>query len=113
MVLNSALARKPSIMPVTLIYITVKPDRIDDFIAASKANHDASIIEAGNHRFDFLQNQADPCRFVFYEWFASDADVDLHKQTEQYKAWSQTVEAMMAEPRRSVRHNGLFPELNS
>ena len=100
-------------MPVTLVYISVKPDRIDDFIAASKANHEASILEAGNHRFDFLQNQSDPSQFVFYEWFASDADIVAHKQTKQYKMWNKTVESMMAEPRRGVRHIGLFPELNT
>jgi len=100
-------------MPVTLVYISVKSDRIDDFIAASKANHEASIQETGNHRFDFLQNQTDPTQFVFYEWYASDADIAAHKQTDQYKIWNETVEKMMAEPRRGVRHIGLFPELDA
>ena len=100
-------------MPVTLVYISVKPECVDDFIAASKANHQASIQEPGNHRFDFLQQEDDPTRFVFYEWYETDADVAAHKQTAHYAAWAQAVGPMMAEKRRGVRHKGLFPELKS
>jgi len=100
-------------MPVTLVYVSVKPNCIDDFIAASKLNHQASIQEPGNHRFDFLQNEDDPAQFVFYEWYATDADVAAHKQTDHYATWAETVNPMMAERRRGVRHKGLFPELVS
>lgn len=100
-------------MPVTLVYISVKPDRVDDFIAASQANHEASIQEPGNHRFDFLQQEDDPTQFVFYEWYESDADVAAHKETVHYNTWAETVQDMMAERRRGVRHKGLFPELGS
>lgn len=100
-------------MPVTLVYISVKPECIDDFISASEANHSKSVKEPGNHRFDFLQNEEDPCQFVFYEWYESDADIAAHKQTEQYLTWRKTVDPMMAAPRRGVRHTGLFPEFGA
>ncbi|MBF0247876.1 MAG: antibiotic biosynthesis monooxygenase [Alphaproteobacteria bacterium] len=97
-------------MPVTLVHVTVKPDRIDDFIAACKANHQGSIQEPGNRRFDVLQNEAEPTKFVLYEWFDGDADIAAHKQTDHYNTWARTVQDMMAEPRYAVRHVGLFPK---
>jgi len=100
-------------MPVTLVYVSVQADHIDDFIVASKANHEASIQEAGNHRFDFLQNEADPTQFVFYEWYESDEDVAAHKETDHYKTWAATVNDWMAAPRKGVRHKGLFPEVGT
>lgn len=100
-------------MPVTLVYMSVKPQCIDDFIRASKANHSASVQEPGNHRFDFLQNEADPSQFVFYEWYESDADIAAHKLTDQYLNWRKVVDPMMAVPRRGVRHIALSPELGA
>ncbi|MBL4615374.1 MAG: antibiotic biosynthesis monooxygenase [Magnetovibrio sp.] len=100
-------------MPVTLVYISVKRDCIDDFITASKANHESSIEEPGNLRFDFMQNEDDPSQFVFYEWYQNDDDITAHKQTTHYKTWAAAVNDMMAERRRGVRHKGLFPEMKS
>jgi len=39
-------------MYVTLVHAHVKPEHIEDFIAASTANHEASVHEPGNLRFD-------------------------------------------------------------
>ena len=46
-------------MLVTLVHVHVNPEYIDDFIAASRANHEASIQEPGNLRFDVLQSPDD------------------------------------------------------
>ena len=100
-------------MPVTLVHVTVKPDCIDDFIDACKANHEGSIQEPGNHRFDVLQDEANPAKFVLYEWFESDADIAAHKETAHYKAWAERANPMMAERRYGVRHKALFSELKS
>ena len=96
-------------MPVTLVHVHVKPDHVDDFIEASRANHEGSVQEPGNHRFDVLQSEDDPTRFIFYEWYEDDAAVAAHKQTAYYHAWRATVEDWMAEPRRADRYAGLFP----
>jgi (4S)-4-hydroxy-5-phosphonooxypentane-2,3-dione isomerase len=97
-------------MHVTLVHVTVKPERIDDFIAAIKANHEGSVREPGNRRFDVLQNPVDPARFLLYEVYTSEADAAAHKQTAHYLAWRDAVAPMMAEPRKGVPWRALFPE---
>ena len=51
-------------MHVTLVMVQVKPDHVQDFIQATRANHLASVQEPGNRRFDVLQTPDDPCRFL-------------------------------------------------
>lgn len=96
-------------MHVTLVYVHVKPAHIDDFIAATRANHEASIRESGNLRFDVLQSGDDPGRFVFYEAYRSAADAAAHKETAHYLSWREQVADWMAEARRGINYTGLFP----
>lgn len=96
-------------MHVTLVHVRVKRDDIDAFIVATRANHQASIAEPGNRRFDVLQAPEDPSRFILYEAYASAADAAAHKETAHYLVWREAVGDMMAEPRRGEPMNGLFP----
>lgn len=97
-------------MHVTLVHVHVKPEHIDDFIAASRLNHQASIQEAGNRRFDVLQSPENPAHFVLYEAYLSAEDAVAHKQTAHYLAWRDTVADWMAEPRQGIQYQGLFPQ---
>ncbi len=97
-------------MHVTLVHVHVKPEHIDDFIQAMKLNHEGSIKEPGNRRFDVLQSPEDPAHFIIYEAYLSADDVAAHKETQHYKTWRDTVNDWMAEPRQGVRFNGLFPK---
>lgn len=97
-------------MHVTLVHIRVKPDAVAAFIAATRANHAASIAEPGNRRFDVLQAPDEPTRFVLYEAYATAAAAAAHKQTAHYAAWRDAVADMMAEPRRGETMLGLFPQ---
>ncbi|MGR8942517.1 MAG: antibiotic biosynthesis monooxygenase [Gammaproteobacteria bacterium] len=96
-------------MHVTLVHVQVKPERIDDFIAATRLNHEASVREAGNRRFDVLQSPDNPAQFILYEAYATAEDASAHKETAHYLAWRETVADWMAEPRLGVRYEGLFP----
>ncbi|MBL0209067.1 MAG: antibiotic biosynthesis monooxygenase [Propionivibrio sp.] len=96
-------------MHVTLVHVRVRLENVDDFIAATRANHLASINEPGNRRFDVLQAPDDPARFILYEAYASAADAAAHKETAHYFAWREAVGGMMAEPRRGEPMNGLLP----
>ena len=96
-------------MHVTLVQVHVAADGVASFIEATRRNHEASIREAGNHRFDVLQSESDPTRFVLYEAYASEADSLAHKETQHYREWRQTVGPLMAEPRHGAGYVGLFP----
>lgn len=96
-------------MHVTLVHVRVRREDVDSFILATRANHQASIDEPGNRRFDVLQAPDDPTRFILYEAYASAADAAAHKETGHYLAWREAVAGMMAEPRRGEPMNGLFP----
>ena len=96
-------------MHVTLVHVRVKPESVAGFIAATRSNHEASIMEPGNRRFDVLQAPDDPTRFILYEAYVSAEAAAAHKQTAHYAAWRDAVADMMAEPRRGEPMHGLFP----
>ena len=96
-------------MIVVLVHIHVKPEAVDDFIAAAEANARHSIQEAGIARFDFIQQVEDPTRFVLAEAYRQRSDMAKHKETEHYLKWRDTVEGMMAEPRIGVQYQSLYP----
>ncbi len=97
-------------MHVTIVKVSVQPECVDAFIAATRKNHEGSIAEPGNRRFDVLQDPADPTRFVLYEAYATAEDAAAHKQTPHYLAWRDTVAGMMAEPRQGIPYTGLLPK---
>jgi autoinducer 2-degrading protein len=96
-------------MHVTLVHVRVRPEDVEAFIAATRINHEASVNEPGNRRFDVLQAPDDPTRFILYEAYASATDAAAHKETAHYLAWRDAVAGMMAEPRRGEPMNGLLP----
>lgn len=96
-------------MHVTLVQVRVKSEHVADFIEASRANHEASIREPGNLRFDVLQDASDPARFVLYEAYRSAEAAAAHKETAHYLAWRERVAPWMAEPRVGTRYLGLCP----
>ena len=97
-------------MHVTLVHVQVIPAHIDDFITATRLNHEASVQEPGNCRFDVLQSPENPAQFILYEAYNSAETAAAHKQTAHYLAWRDRVAEWMSEPRRGVRYEGLFPQ---
>lgn len=97
-------------MIVTLVHVFVKPEYVDQFIEVTRANHEASVQEPGNFRFDILQDAQDPGKFVLYEAYSSEAAVNAHKETSHYAKWRDTVAPWMAKPREGIRHTMLFPK---
>jgi len=95
---------------VTLVHVHVKPERVREFIDSMRANHEASVREQGNIRFDVLQSVEDPTRFILHEWYVDEAAAQAHKETAHYLEWRALAEDWMAEPRVGVRYIGLFPE---
>ena len=96
-------------MHVTIVHVHVQKEHIVEFIEATRVNHEASVQEAGNRRFDILQSEDDPCRFVLYEAYASEHDAQAHKQSPHYLEWRDAVANWMASPREGIRYRALFP----
>ena len=91
-------------MLIVHVFVHVKPECIDAFIAASLKNARQSIEEPGIARFDVIQQADDPSRFVLVEVYR-DADAPArHKETAHYAQWRDAVVEMMAEPRSSVKY---------
>lgn len=97
-------------MHVTLVHVHVRPERINDFIDVTRRNHEASVHEPGNRRFDVLQLADDPTRFILYEAYVDAQAAAAHKQTPHYAAWRDAVTDWMVSPRNGVAYKGLFPE---
>ncbi len=97
-------------MQVTLVYVKVKPGHVEEFVEATRKNHEGSIKEPGNICFEICQSVEDPCSFVFYEAFKTPEDVAAHKTTAHYLAWRKVADPIMAETRRGVAYNRLYPK---
>ena len=97
-------------MLIVHVFVHVKPDVVDAFSAATLENARNSVQEPGVVRFDVIQQEDDPTRFVLVEVYRTPQDPVRHKGTAHYLTWRDTVEPMMAEPRRSVKYQSLFPD---
>ena len=98
-----------SVMLIDHVHVRVKPDCVEAFKAATLANARASVQEPGVARFDVGQQADDATRFVLVEVYRDAAAAAAHKETTHYPVWRDTVAAMMAEPRTSVKFNQVYP----
>jgi len=96
-------------MTATLVHVQVKPEFINAFIEITQENHENSVKERGNLRFDILQDATDPGKFILYEVYVSEAAAAAHKETAHYAKWRDTVAPWMASPRQGLKHKLLFP----
>ena len=96
-------------MFIVHVDVHVKPDCVDTFIEATLANARKSLNEPGIARFDVVQDNGDPARFVLVEVYRTPEDPAKHKETAHYRTWRDTVADMMAEPRQSRKFSSCFP----
>ena len=96
-------------MLVVHVHVHVKPECVEAFKAATQANARKSLKEPGVARFDVVQQQGDPTRFVLVEVYRDPAAAAAHKDTKHYPVWRDAVAPMMAEPRSSVKFDNVFP----
>ena len=96
-------------MLVVHVHVRVRPERVEEFLAASLVNARASLAEPGVLRFDVIQDQADPAHVVLNEVYRDAEASAAHKLTPQYATWREAVAEMMAAPRESTRFFAVFP----
>ena len=99
-----------SYMFIVHVHAHIKPESVESFKNATLANAQSSVKEPGVVRFDVVQQQEDPARFVLVEVYRDAAAAATHKETPHYPVWRDAVVSMMAEPRRSVKFNNILPE---
>ncbi len=97
-------------MHIVHVFIHVKPDKLEEFKQASRANARDSFEEPGIARFDFLQQADDPTRFLLVEVYRTPEDAAKHKETGHYNRWREAVEPLLAEPRTRRVYNNIYPE---
>jgi quinol monooxygenase YgiN len=97
-------------MLVVHVFVHVKPDQVEAFRTSTLENARNSIQEPGIARFDVVQQQDDPARFVLVEVYRTSEDPGKHKETPHYQKWRDIVADMMAEPRTSVKYTNVFPD---
>ena len=96
-------------MIATIVYVSVKEENIKSFIDATIKNHEQSVKEDGNLRFDVLQMNDEPGSFALYEAYENEIAAAAHKDTAHYLEWRNTVAEWMAEPRKGVKYSALRP----
>ena len=96
-------------MIVNVVQVFVKPEYVEAFIRATVENHEHSIKESGNLRFDVLQSGEDPARFILYEAYATEEAAAAHKSTPHYLAWKVKAAEWMARPREGIPCRVLAP----
>lgn len=96
-------------MLIVHVAITVKPDCIEEFKEATIENARNSRKEPGIARFDLIQQNDDPTRFVLVEVYRSVEATAAHKATVHYAAWRERAEPLMAAPRTRLQYTNVSP----
>jgi (4S)-4-hydroxy-5-phosphonooxypentane-2,3-dione isomerase len=96
-------------MVLTCVHVFVKKEFLNDFIKATLLNCTNTRLESGNLRFDILQLDNFPQKFVLYEAFESEDAVAFHKTTPHYLKWRDTVQDWMEQPRQGIRYHVIEP----
>ena len=66
-------------MFIAHVFVDVKPEKVDAFKAATLENARNSTQEPGIARFDVIQQQDDPTKFVLVEVYRTPDDPAKHK----------------------------------
>jgi (4S)-4-hydroxy-5-phosphonooxypentane-2,3-dione isomerase len=72
-------------------------------------NASLSVQEPGCARFDVMQQADDPTRFVLVEIYRDAQGHAAHRESAHYRAWSERVADMLAEPRTRSIYRNLYP----
>lgn len=95
-------------MFVVLVWLTIHPERFEEFMAATLEMAHASFNENGCLRFEVLRGEADPFGFALYAAFHSAADAAAHFETEHFAQWNGIVAPMLSAPPKIANYNQLF-----
>ena len=95
-------------MYIVCVTIFVKPASIEPFIVATLDNASNTRHEPNNIRFDVIQAEDDPSRFMLYEVYRGKEDFAVHQTTAHYLKWKNAVADLVAQPRTSTKNRPIF-----
>ncbi len=90
-------------MYVLCVTIHVKPDNVQEFLAATREHARLARQEPENARYDLLQSEGDATCFVLYEAYRTKQDFLFHRETPHAVEWKERIEPWMARPRERIR----------
>lgn len=97
-------------MYAIFVTLDVKPDRLEQFLAAGLADGRGSVRdEPGCFRFDVLKDQTNEHRFYLYEVYRDEAAFKAHMQTPHFQQWREATQDMFESDPTIVRMTSLFP----
>jgi len=96
-------------MLIVHVHVHVQPEHVEAFRQATIENASHSVREPGIARFDVIQQDDDPTRFLLSEVYRDVAATVQHKGTAHYQAWAEKVAGMLAGPRSKVTYSNVFP----
>jgi quinol monooxygenase YgiN len=107
--LPDAYNRMSHPMLILHVHIHVKPEHLEEFKQATMINASNSVKEPGIARFDVIQQEDDPTRFVLVEVYRDLEAAVKHKETAHYLAWAEKATDWLVQPRSRVRYTNVFP----
>jgi len=97
-------------MNIVLVHVHVKPEFVETFIQLTKENAANSVKEPGIERFDVIQQDDDPTKFILVEVYKNAQASFAHKETPHYGKWRDAVADMMVEPRQGIKYSNIYPD---
>ena len=97
-------------MLIVHVHVNVKPEFVEAFKQTTIENASNSVKEPGIARFDAIQQEDDPTKFILVEVYKSGDAPAAHKETAHYAKWRDAVAEMLTEPRHGVKYGNIFPE---
>lgn len=97
-------------MLIVHVHVNVKSQFIEAFKEATIENASNSIKEPGIARFDVIQQEDDPTKFILVEVYKTVEASTAHKETAHYARWRDAVGEMMSVPRQGIKYSNIFPE---
>ncbi len=78
--------------------IFIKPEKVNDFMAATQALIEKSRAEAGCISYTLYQDPQDKTKFFFFEEWKNQAAVDAHFATEHFQNFGATLNECSSAP---------------
>ena len=78
-------------MRILHVYLNIQPDKIDAFKELARFNAANSTQEPGCLRFEALQKEDEPTRFMLIEHYVDEAAIESHRQTDHFARWSREI----------------------